>query len=286
VIGMKGNNKLKKKDYIRLLYFFGGLTIFSLSFTFFLLPNNLVFGGVSGLSIIFKELFNFNTSLFVLIVSVLLLILSYFVLGKEKTTGSIMGSLLLPLFLEITRVISDLIKYENNDLLICAIFGGVFAGLGLGLVYKAGFTTGGTDIINQIIHKIFKLSIGKAMFLTDGLIVTSSIFVFGFTRSLYAIMVLYIITVMTDRVILGVSKSKAFYIVTDKTEEVKSFIIKELGHSVTMFDAIGGFKGKDKKVIFCVIPTREYFKLKEGINKIDSESFFVVTDSYEVVGGE
>lgn len=286
MIGMKGNNKLKKKDYIRLLYFFGGLTIFSLSFTFFLLPNNLVFGGVSGLSIIFKELFNFNTSLFVLIVSVLLLILSYFVLGKEKTTGSIMGSLLLPLFLEITRVISDLIKYENNDLLICAIFGGVFAGLGLGLVYKAGFTTGGTDIINQIIHKIFKLSIGKAMFLTDGLIVTSSIFVFGFTRSLYAIMVLYIITVMTDRVILGVSKSKAFYIVTDKTEEVKSFIIKELGHSVTMFDAIGGFKGKDKKVIFCVIPTREYFKLKEGINKIDSESFFVVTDSYEVVGGE
>lgn len=286
MIGMKGNNKLKKKDYIRLLYFFGGLTIFSLSFTFFLLPNNLVFGGVSGLSIIFKELFNFNTSLFVLIVSVLLLILSYFVLGKEKTTGSVMGSLLLPLFLEIMRVISDLIKYENNDLLICAIFGGVFAGLGLGLVYKAGFTTGGTDIINQIIHKIFKLSIGKAMFITDGLIVTSSIFVFGFTRSLYAIMVLYIITVMTDRVILGVSKSKAFYIVTDKTEEVKSFIIKELGHSVTMFDAIGGFKGKDKKVIFCVIPTREYFKLKEGINKIDSESFFVVTDSYEVVGGE
>ena len=188
--------------------------------------------------------------------------------------------------MEITRVISDLIKYENNDLLICAIFGGVFAGLGLGLVYKAGFTTGGTDIINQIIHKIFKLSIGKAMFITDGLIVTSSIFVFGFTRSLYAIMVLYIITVMTDRVILGVSKSKAFYIVTDKTEEVKSFIIKELGHSITMFDAIGGFKGKDKKVIFCVIPTREYFKLKEGINKIDSESFFVVTDSYEVVGGE
>lgn len=285
MIGMK-NKKLEKKDYIRLLYFFGGLTIFSVSFTFFLLPNNLVFGGVSGLSIIFKELFNFNTSLFVLIVSVLLLILSYFVLGKEKTTGSVMGSLLLPLFLEIMRVISDLIKYENNDLLICAIFGGVFAGLGLGLVYKAGFTTGGTDIINQIIHKIFKLSIGKAMFLTDGLIVTSSIFVFGFTRSLYAIMVLYIITVMTDRVILGVSKSKAFYIVTDKTEEVKSFIIKELGHSVTMFDAIGGFKGKDKKVIFCVIPTREYFKLKEGINKIDNESFFVVTDSYEVVGGE
>jgi len=283
---MKNNKKLKKKDYVRLLYFFGGLTIFSASFTFFLLPNNLVFGGVSGLSIIFKELFNFNTSLFVLIVSLFLLILSYLVLGKQKTAGSVMGSLLLPLFLEMMRVISDLIKYQNSDLLICAIFGGVFAGMGLGLVYKAGFTTGGTDILNQIIHKIFKLSIGKAMLLTDGLIVTSSVFVFGFTRSLYAIMVLYIITVMTDRVILGVSKSKAFYIVTDKTSDVKKFIINELSHSVTVFDAVGGFKGKDKKVIFCVIPTREYFKLKEGINKIDDEAFFVVTDSYEVVGGE
>ena len=99
-------------------------------------------------------------------------------------------------------------------------------------------------------------------------------------------MVLYIITVMTDRVILGVSKSKAFYIVTDKTLEVKKFIINELGHGVTVFDAVGGFSKENQKVIFCVIPTREYFKLKEGLNKIDDEAFFVVTDSYEVVGGE
>lgn len=280
------NRVVRKEELLRFLYFFVGLFSFAFAFTFFLLPHNLVFGGVSGLSIIFKDLFNWNTSLFVLIVDICLLIISFFVLGKKKTVGSILGSLLLPLFLAIMGMISDVTGYSNDDLFICAIFGGIFAGIGLGLVFKAGFTTGGTDIVNQIIHKYFKLSLGKSMFIIDGIIVTSSIFVFGFTRFMYAVMVLYIITVMTDRVILGVSKSKAFYIVTDKTTEVKKYIIDTLGHSVTVFDATGGYSKETQKVVFCVIPTREYFKLKEGINRIDEESFFIVTDAYEVYGGK
>lgn len=280
------NKVVKMKSLLKYVYFFAGLFSFSFAFTFFLSPHNLVFGGVSGLSILFKELFSWNTSLFVLIVDIVLLIISFFVLGKQKTVGSILGSLLLPLFMAVMGVISDVTGYVNEDLFICAIFGGVFAGIGLGLVFKAGFTTGGTDIVNQIIHKYIKISMGKSMFMLDGLIVTSGIFVFGFTKFMYAVMVLYIMTVMTDRVILGVGKSKAFYIVTDKTQEVKKYIIDTLGHSVTVFDATGGYSKETQKVVFCVIPTREYFKLREGINKIDDESFFIVTDAYEVYGGK
>ena len=280
------NKEVNKKELVRYVYFFAGLTLFSFAFTFFLLPQNLVFGGVSGLSILFNDLFGFNTSLFVLCVDIALLIFSFIFLGKKKTVGSILGSLLLPLFLAIMGLISDATGYANNDLFICALFGGVFVGIGLGIVFKAGFTTGGTDIVNQIIHKYAKLSMGKSMFILDGIIVTSSIFVFGFTKFLYALMVLYIMTVMTDRVILGVSKSKAFYIVTENTTEVKKYIINTLGHSVTIFDATGGFSKETQKVVFCVIPTREYFKLKEGINKIDEEAFFIATDAYEVYGGK
>ena len=280
------NKMVSKKKILNIFYFLTGIVIFSVAFTFFLLPHDLVFGGVSGLSIIFKDLFGINTSLFVLIASLILLVLSFIILGKKKTMGSILGSLLLPLFLAIMGYVSELINYHNTDLFICSIFGGVFAGVGLGLVYKAGFTTGGTDILNQIIHKTIKISLGKAMFLTDGIIVTSSIFVFGFTKFMYAVMVLYIITVMTDRVILGVGKSKAFYIVTEKTREVRRYIIDTLGHSVTIFDAAGGYSKETQKVIFCVIPTREYFKLKEGINRIDDDAFFIVTDAYEVYGGK
>ncbi len=280
------NKEVSKKDLLRYLYFIAGLTIFSFGFTFFLLPQNLVFGGVSGLSILFKELINCNTSLFVLVVDIALLGFSFIFLGWKKSVGSVIGSLLLPLFLVIMGLISDITEYTNNDLFICAIFGGIFAGTGLGLVFKAGFTTGGTDILNQIMHKYMKLSLGKSMLLIDGLIVSSSIFVFGFTRFMYAVLVLYIITFMTDRVILGVSKSKAFYIVTEKTLDVKKYIIDTLGHSVTVFDATGGYSKDTQKVVFCVIPTREYFKLKEGINEIDGEAFFIVTDAYEVYGGK
>ncbi len=280
------NKEVKKEDLFRYLYFFVGLTSFSFAFTFFLSPHNLVFGGVSGLSILFKELFNWNNSLFVLIVDIVLLLISFVFLGKRKTIGSILGSLLLPGFLALMAWISDITGYVNEDLVICSIFGGVFSGIGLGLCFKAGFTTGGTDIVNQIIHKYIKISMGKSMFILDGVIVTSGIFVFGFTKFMYAVMVLYIMTAMTDRVILGVSKSKAFYIVTDKTQEVKKYIIDTLGHSVTVFDATGGYSKETQKVVFCVIPTREYFKLKEGINKIDEDSFFIVTDAYEVYGGK
>ncbi len=280
------NKKEFKKNIIRIINFIAGLFIFSFSFTFFLLPNNLVFGGVSGLSIIFKEIFNFDTTIFILSVSILLIIISFLVLGKEKTLGTIIGSLLLPVFLEFTEFLAKYIVLEDVDLIISALFGGILAGVGLGLVYKAGFTTGGTDIVNQILHKYFKISLGKAMFIVDIAIVTSSIFVFGFSLFMYAVVVLYLMTVMTDRVILGVGQSKAFYIVTDKTFEVKKYILNNLGHGVTIFDSVGGFSKENQKVLFCVIPTREYFILKEGINKIDDEAFFVVCDAYEVCGGK
>lgn len=280
------NKKEFKKNIIRIINFMAGLFIFSFSFTFFLLPNNLVFGGVSGLSIIFKEIFNFDTTIFILSVSILLIIISFLVLGKDKTLGTIIGSLLLPVFLEFTEFLAKYIVLEDVDLIISALFGGILAGVGLGLVYKAGFTTGGTDIVNQILHKYFKISLGKAMFIVDIAIVTSSIFVFGFSLFMYAVVVLYLMTVMTDRVILGIGQSKAFYIVTDKTFEVKKYILNNLGHGVTIFDSVGGFSKENQKVLFCVIPTREYFILKEGINKIDDEAFFVVCDAYEVYGGK
>lgn len=275
-----------KKNLIRMLYFILGIFLFSFAFNFFLLPNNLVFGGVSGLSIIFNKLFDINASLFVLIVNMSLLLISFPVLGIKKTMATVCGSILLPIILELTSLLTPYITFDEMELFMSVLIGGVISGTGLGLVYRSGYTTGGTDIICQILHKYIKVSMGKAMLVTDALIVASSILVFGLTKLLYAIVVLYIMTVMTDRVILGVGKSKAFYIVTDKTQEVKQFIIDKLEHGVTMLDAAGGYSKENQKVIFCVIPTRDYYYLKEGISEIDADSFFVVTDAYEVSGGE
>ena len=103
---------------------------------------------------------------------------------------------------------------------------------------------------------------------------------------LYAFIIIYISGVVIDKVILGISKNKAFYITTSKDEEVRDYLINTLHHTVTIFDVKGGFLKKKRKVLLAVVPTREYFRLKEGIKEIDSKAFFVVTDAYEVKGGE
>lgn len=291
-----GNKKIIDENILKQIYhksrvkryaqFIIGLFLVAVAFNLFLSPNNLVAGGVSGIAIITKHFFGWDESLFVFISSIILLVVSCFLLGKDKTVGSILGSLLFPLFLKLTENIDVYLDIDNTQLLLSAIFGGVLQGFGAGLIFKAGFTTGGTDIINQIISKYAKVSIGNSMIMSDGLIALSGIFVFGPTKLMYALIVLYIITIMTDRVILGISDSKAFYIVTDEEEKVKEFILKYLNHGVTVFNARGGYTKEKQKVLMCVIPTKEYFKLKEGIHQIDSEAFFVVTDAYEVFGGE
>ncbi len=275
-----------KKLIRRFLQFLLGMLLIAGAFNLFFVPNDLVVGGVSGISLITHELFEIPPSLFILIASIVLLILSYFTLGKEKTVASILGSLLFPLFVEITTFLPDVIIIDNSNLLVAAIFGGVVNGIGAGLIFKAGFTTGGTDIVNQIISKYAKTSIGNSMLMSDGLIVLSGVFIFGVTKLMYAIIVLYILSFITDRVILGISDSKAFYIITDKEEEIKEFIMNYLNHGVTIFNAVGGYTKEKQHVLLCVVPTKEYFKLTEGIRSIDEEAFFVVSDAYEVHGGE
>lgn len=275
--------KFRIRRYIKLVI---GIFIMAVTFNLFLYPNDIVFGGVSGLSIITDRLFNIEASMFIYISSSILLIVSYFFLGKEKTLGSLVGSLLFPLFVQLTENVGTYITIANSEVLLCALFGGVLYGFGAGLVFKAGFTSGGTDIINQILSKYLHVSMGNAMLMSDGLIVILGAFVFGVNKLMYALIVIYIIGIMTDKVLLGISDKKAFYIITEKDGEVKDYILNYLGHGVTIFDTRGGFTKERQKLLMCVVPTKEYFKLKEGIHEIDNKSFFVVTDAYEVSGGE
>lgn len=276
-------SKYKIRRYFELVI---GVLIISLAFNIFLLPNNLVFGGVSGLSIIIKEFIPIDPSKFIMISSLILLVVSYIFLGKEKTKGSIVGSILFPIFVDLTANVNQYIQLDTSNLLLAVIFGGIIYGFGAGLVFKAGFTTGGTDIINQILSKYLHVSMGNAMLLSDGLIVLCGGFFFGVTKLMYAIIVIYIIGLITDKVLLGISNSKAFYIITNEDEKIRDYLLNELHHGVTIFNVKGGYTNKKDEVILCVVPTSEYYKVKEGIHEIDSEAFFLVCDAYEVFGGE
>jgi uncharacterized membrane-anchored protein YitT (DUF2179 family) len=281
----KNINILIEKKHIIKRYIWTTLALLlaATSYNLFLLPNKLVTGGVSGIAVITKSII--DPSLLILITNIFLLILSLIILGKEKTKGSLYGAILFPIFIQLTSDIGHIFVFENHELLLSILFAGFLSGVAGGTVFKHGFSTGGTDIVAEVLSKIFKVSIGKSLLVVDGIIIIIGGMYFGIVKVMYAIVYLYIYSLMADRIMLGISDNKAFYIITDKDEEVKKFILDSLNHGVTILKAKGGYEGHRKNVLLCVVPARHYFKLKEGISLIDSNAFFVVTDAYEVKGG-
>ena len=278
-------DRVYSKDLlVRFSEFILGVFLVAISYNVFLLPSNTVYG-VGGIGVILKKILNITPALTIFIGSMLLLVLSWFALGKKKTIRTVAGSILYPIFVAATSYYVSCFKLGNLEPVVIVIIGAVTHGIGLGLIFKAGYTTGGTDILNDIVAKYGKVSIGKAMLFTDGLIILISLFVFDFPTFIYSIISLYIISVMTDKVILGISQSKTFYIITDNETSVKKFIMNNLNHGVTVLQGRGGYTGDNQKIIMCTLPTREYFILKEGLKEIDPEAFFLVTDAYEVSGG-
>lgn len=282
----KDNNILQKiyQEHKLKRYFFLllGTFIYAISYNLFFFKNNIVYGGASGISILTKNFI--SPSVMILILDVFFLILSLIFLGKKDTIHSVLGSVMFPIFVKLTENIDNYINIDSSDLLLITIVGAVCVGLASGIVFKSGFTTGGTDIINQIVSKYFKVSMGTAVLLTDGLIVIAGGFVFGWTRVLYALIVLYIINIMIDKVMLGISENKAIYITTDKDDSVINYLLNELNLGITLIETRGGYTNKKDQIIMCVVPTSGYFKVKEGLEQIDPKAVVLVTDAYQTSG--
>ena len=276
---------MKTKIY-RITLIMISLLMNAILYNVLLLPLNLVTGGVQGIATITHYVYDINPAVMILVLSIATLILSYMYLGVERTAGSILSTIFYPIFIYLTVFIKDLVFIDTSDLLLVVLFAGVISGIANGLMYRSGYGRGGLPIISQILFEKFKISIAKSSFILNGLVVLIGILFFGLTKALYAIIFLYINSIIMDRVLLGISKNKAFYIITEHEEKVKEYIMENLNHAVTTFDVKGGFLQDKKKVILTVIPTREYYRVTEGIKSIDKDVFFVVTDSYEVKGAK
>lgn len=266
----------------RYLFLIIGTLIYATAYNLFFFKNNIVYGGASGISIITQKII--DPSVMILILNVFFISLSLLFLGKEKTLDSVFGSILFPIFVKLTVNIGNYIQIDNDNLLLIAIIGGVVIGFASGIIFKSGFTTGGTDILNQIVSKYLKVSIGTSMLMTDGVIVLLGGFFFGWTRVLYALIVLYIINIMVDKVVIGISSNKAVYITTDEDDLICDYLLNELNVGITLIETRGGYTNKKDQIIMCVVPTSLYFELKSGITKIDSKAVILVTDAYQTSG--
>ena len=285
---------LNKRDrFKRYSFLVIGCFLLAFAFNVFFSPSNIVTGGVSGVSIIVKNALGIPSSTFISITYILLLILSYIFLGKETTKYSVMGSILYPLFVYLTEDMATMIEFNVDNILLVAVFGALLNGIGGGLTFKYGFSTGGSDIICQLMSKWFKISIGDSIRVLNFIIVISSGFFIGGPNQLYAwenvmyaLIAIYLISMLNDKVLLGVSSSKAFYIITEHETSIKDFLIRELGKGVTVLEGRGGYTGDRKKVIMCAIPTKQYFLAKEGILNIDKDAIILINDVYQSSGLE
>ena len=277
-------DRVNKKNLVkRYIMLFSGCLIVAFAFNLFFLRYNIVCFGVSGISIVLAE-FGVPPSTFILVVNIVLLVISYFFLGVEDTKGQIVGSLIYPVFVSLTSYLTNIIDLGNLEMIVIAVLGGVFAGVGYGLIYKSGYGTGGTDIIGNLVVKYSKISMGHAMMFINVSIIALGKMVFSWKTVLYAIVVAYLISIFTDKILLGISNSKAFYIVVskDKDDIVRDFLISLNGVGSTIINAHGGYSDARQTLILAVVPTKMYFLVKEGLKEIDKNIFYLVCDSYEV----
>ena len=277
------NDNHKIRRYIILLL---SLFVSACVYNLLVLPSDLVTGGANGIAVITNYVYSWNPSITIFVICVALLILSYMYLGKEVSRAAVVSTFVYPLFVQLTEPLSKMITIKSNDLMVVAIFVGVLMGICNGMIYKTGYSQGGMPIINQILHKYFKISISASSLVINSIIVILGGLFFGWTMMMYSLVMIYISSFMIDKVLLGISSNKAFYIVTSEEEKVKEFIMKELNHSVTVFDVKGGYKNRKRQVLLTVIPTREYYIVTEGIKYIDKDAFFLASDAYQVEGGK
>ena len=277
--------KKKNKTY-RIVLISLSTILWAILYNLFLLPMKLVTGGTNGVATITNYLYGIDPAFMIFLLAAACAVISFMYLGFERTMTSLAASIAYPVLVKLTSNITDIIVIDYSDVLLLVVFAAVICGVANGLMYKSGYNNGGFPVISQILYDKYKISVAKSSLVINVIIVLIGALFFGTTNALYAIIYIYISNIVLDKVLLGISNNKTFYIITTKEEEIKEYIMKTLQHSITTFDVKGGFLDNKRKVMLTVIPSREYYRLTEGIKAIDSDAFFVVTDSYQVEGAK
>lgn len=278
---------LKQNILSRYTIFIIGTALLAFNYNLFLLPNNFVTGGTSGLAIIFKTLFNWTPATFLMIISFILIILSLVLLGIQETKKSIIGSILYPIMVTLTAPLASTVAgyLDFDTIIIPVLIAGVLHGIANGLIFKMGFNTGGSDILMKITNKYAKIPEGKAILAINSVIMLFGAIIYGPNKFVYSLIILFLNSTIIDRILIGISDSKLFMIYTKEIDKVEDYILNDLKTGVTIFNATGGFSKEKNEVLMCVVPNRDYYLFKEMVLEIDKNAFFVINDCYEVAGG-
>lgn len=283
----KSSMQGRKPLWLEYLMIIVGTGLMSLAINSVFDASGMVTGGFSGIAIIIKAwtkgLVNGGIPLWV--TNCVLNIPLFFIAWRVKGFSFIKKAILGEISLSVWLAIQPVFHLAGDDLLLAALYGGVIQGVGIGLVFLGGGTTGGTDMMAAIIQKFLQhYSISQIMQIIDGAVVVMGMYVFGIHKALYAIIAVYLVTKVSDGLIEGLKFSKAVYIITEKPEEIAGMIMEDLDRGATGINVKGMYSGQDKLMLFVVVNKKEIVMLKEKVDEIDPQAFVIVTDAREVHG--
>ncbi len=258
-----------------------GVTIFAFGLSWFLIPNRIAAGGVSGIGTLVFHLFNIPVGLTMIVLNIPLLIVSIVVIGSIFGIKTVFGTVALSILVDAVGKVSFPI---TSDPLLAAIYGGVITGLGLGLAFRFGGSTGGSDVAAQLISRFFPISVGQAFLIVDGLVILLAGLFFGPELALYALVALFVSTKTLDLVQEGQSYAKAAFIISDYTTEIGKSVLSVLDRGATLLQGEGVFTGTDRQVLFVIVSRTEIAALRQLIQEIDPKAFLVISDVREVLG--
>ena len=272
------------KDFILdIILIFIGCLISSLGVNLFLTHAHLLSGGATGIALMIEYLSDIPSGITVFLINIPLFLLSYKKLSKNFTLYSAIGMISLSISLVITKPFSKLLVLD--DILLYCIYGGILCGIGYGLVFTRSASTGGIDIITMIIRqKYSNFNIGSVGLFLNSIILIISAFLFGIPKALYTLISILIQGYFIDNVVKGFSTKKLMLILSEKEEDIINYVIKDLHRGITTIPAKGEFTNQDKKMLYCVVTSRQMIELKEQILAIDPKTFISILDISEVKG--
>ena len=278
------SNIEKRQEFLNYLFILLGSFIQALSMRLFLIPGLMVSGGISGAAQIVAYFTNFPIGIMVLIGNIPLLVLGWRYLGGRRfalrTTAAVV------IFSLLTDMMSFFLPCEGltADMVLNALYGGVLLGIGLGLVYLGGGTSGGSDILGRILNHYRGFSISQAYLITDGVVVLASGFAFGWDRALYSLCVIYVSGLAAEMVSEGNSYYRTAIIISSKPDEITKKVLTLLERGVTLLPAKGAYTGKDYELLYCVLSRSEVNVLKAIVREIDPLAFIVIGQANEALG--
>ena len=261
-----------------------GNLIYTVAVAFFILPNNLITGGTTGLALFGQYMFHIPITAFVYVFNIAMFLLGAWVLGKAFALTTILSTFEYPFFLSILQLLSSRVGPLTDDMMLATLFAGAGIGIGLGLVIQAGASTGGMDIPPLILNKLFKIPVSISMYVFDTLIVLAQ---FGFSdvrQCLYGIVLIFIYTMVIDKILVMGAQKIEVKIISSKYEEIRKAILTNVDRGVTMLHGQTGYLLENTEVLINVISTRELVQVERLVKSIDEDAFMIISNVHEVQG--